>query len=302
MYFILFIPAIILNGVATWVCLHMRSTSTFMVYLKNLVAADLLMTLTIPLAASSKLPGHPQVLEAFFCRFSGPTFYCCMYMSIILLGLISLDRFFKVIKPWGRLLGQSLLFSKGISALVWVFLLSSNLLPTIFLTNQDPYNKSRTFCMNMKSEAGLQLHQSVLVVNSAIFWTASILIGLCYTCIARKVFQSYRNSSSTNDQGNKRVKARVFVVLVVFLLCFVPYHITRMSYINFQLKVKSGCIETGLRVLKDFTVWMATTNVCLDPLIYFFLCKAFREKLRELRPFGIWNLSQSSSNNEASDV
>ena len=106
-----------------------------MVYLKNLVAADLLMTLTLPLYAAVQLPGCPVALKTFTCRVSGPVFYCCMYMSVILLGLISLDRFFKVVRPGGRRPCQSLLLSKTISASIWLFFIICNVLPTIILVS-----------------------------------------------------------------------------------------------------------------------------------------------------------------------
>ncbi|XP_046871195.1 P2Y purinoceptor 13-like [Hypomesus transpacificus] len=299
--FLLFVPATALNSVAAWVCLHLRSSSTFMVYLKNLVVADLLMTLTLPLSATALLPGCPVALRAFTCRVSDPVFYCCMYMSVILLGLISLDRFFKVVRPRGRRPCQSLTLSKTISASAWLFFITSNILPTIVLTNQVPVNGSRDLCMKMKSPTGKALHQKVVSINNAIFWCVSVLIGVCYVCIARKVFQSYKNSGSNNDEGNRRVKVRVFVVVMVFLLCFVPYHVLRILYMKLRAD-KPSCLKTKLRFAKKFSVWLAMTNVCLDPLIYFFLCKPFRNKLREMIRIGDWTNSQSSTNNDEATV
>lgn len=99
LYFFLFPFALLLNGLAAWVSLHLRSTSTFIVYLKNLVAADLLLTLTLPPRAASMLPKAATWLglKAFNCRFSSVIFYTCLYTSISLMGLISLDRFFKIV-------------------------------------------------------------------------------------------------------------------------------------------------------------------------------------------------------------
>ncbi|XP_045069561.1 G-protein coupled receptor 87-like [Coregonus clupeaformis] len=161
LYSLLFLLGLSLNGLAVWVFFSIPSTSTFMVYLKNLVVTDLLMTLTIPLKAANILPSAPLTLKAFTCRYSDVIFYLCMYMSIILLGLISLDRFFKIVRPCGRLLGQNLVFGKVLSASIWV------------------------------------VH----------------------------------------------------------------------------------CTKATLRISKKITLWMSAMNVCLDPLIYFFLCKSFRTNL-----------------------
>uniref|UniRef100_A0A673XBI4 Purinergic receptor P2Y13 n=1 Tax=Salmo trutta TaxID=8032 RepID=A0A673XBI4_SALTR len=279
LYFLLFIPALIINGVAVWVCMQLRSTSTFMVYLKNLLAADLLMTLTIPVKAAKILPSAPLTLKAFACRYSDVIFYLCMYMSIILLGLISLDRFFKIVRPCGRLLGQNLVFGKVLSASIWVVLLATNVIPTMILTNQDPTNKTKEFCMAMKSDAGQGLHGGVVKLNNAIFWVVCVLIFVCYICIARKVFQSYRKSGSSNDEGRHKTKVRVFLVLVVFSVCFIPFHIVRIPHTIQQTNNVKACSQVSISIAQKVTLWLSTVNICLDPLLYFFLCREFREKL-----------------------
>ncbi|KAF4076786.1 hypothetical protein AMELA_G00219100 [Ameiurus melas] len=98
LYFTIFPPALLLNLVVAWICLHLKANSTFMVYLKHLVAADLLMTLTFPIRGASELPEASHGLHAFACRFSSVFFYLAMNMSVILMGLISLDRYLKIAK------------------------------------------------------------------------------------------------------------------------------------------------------------------------------------------------------------
>ncbi|XP_028978090.2 P2Y purinoceptor 13 [Esox lucius] len=279
LYFLIFILALIMNGVAVRVCMRLHSTTTFIVYLKNLVAADLLMTLTIPLKAANDMPNAPLALKTFSCRYSDVIFYLCMYMSILLLALISLDRFFKIVKPCGRLLAQKLVFGKVMSAFFWVGLLGLEVIPTIVLTNQDPTNNTNGSCIKMKSDTGLLFHSNLIIFNVTLFWLLCVLICSCYICIARKVLQSYRKSGSRNNTGMHKTKVRVFLVLAVFLVCFVPYHALRIPYTLLQVKIESTCTKSTLRIAKKITLWISSINVCLDPLIYFFLCKSFRTSL-----------------------
>lgn len=134
--FFMFPIALLLNGIAGWLSLHLDSTSTFIVYLKNLVAADLLITLMIPLKAASMLPGATVEFRAFICRYAGVSFYCSSYTSIVLMGLISLDRFFKIVWLRGKVLGQNMKFSVIMSTLVWILLFGGTAIPNIFLTDQ----------------------------------------------------------------------------------------------------------------------------------------------------------------------
>ena len=281
--FVLFVPALLLNVMAAWISWHLKTKSSFVVYLKNLVVADLLMTLIIPLRAGDRLPGSPWGLQAFNCQFGSVLFYLCMYVSVVLMGVISLDRFFKIVQPGGKLFGQSAIFGKMVSAIVWVVLFSINTIPTMVLTSEKPANGTAELCMAMKNDLGKRYHNAVTIFCNMIFLVVLIVIGFCYTCIAKRVVESNRNSGSTNVEGKRKIKARVFIVLVVFLVCFAPYHITRIPYVRRQVVNKINCRWASLKVAKSLTLWLATTNVCLDPLIYILLCKAFREKLCEVK-------------------
>uniref|UniRef100_A0A8C4E2S5 Purinergic receptor P2Y13 n=1 Tax=Dicentrarchus labrax TaxID=13489 RepID=A0A8C4E2S5_DICLA len=281
-YFFMFPIALLLNGVAAWVSLHLRSTSTFIVYLKNLVAADLLMTLTLPLMAASKLPGAMIELRMFSCRYSDVIFYNCLYTSITLMGLISLDRFFKIVRPCGKVLGQNVVFSLVMSTLVWVVLFA---LPNIILSNRSVTNGTEiSSCMNLKGPVGLEIHENIVIYLNVLFWLVSVVIVVCYICITNKVIQSFRNSGSNNNQGKQKIKLRVFLVVIVFFVSFGPYHFVRIPYTFQQVNYSSNtdCSYLKGRFAKEFSLWFATTNICMNPLLYIFLCREFKEKLMSM--------------------
>uniref|UniRef100_A0A3B4AIY2 G-protein coupled receptors family 1 profile domain-containing protein n=1 Tax=Periophthalmus magnuspinnatus TaxID=409849 RepID=A0A3B4AIY2_9GOBI len=279
--FVLVFPcALILNGMASWISLHLKSTSTFIVYLKNLVAADLLMTLTLPLMGASLQPGITVELRAFTCRYSDVIFYCALYTSIALMGLISLDRFFKIVKPCGKSLGQNVMFSHVMSSLVWLILFGGTCIPTMILTDKPPpAGMSKNFCMELKSVHGLRLHGYVVLLMEAEFWFICALTVFCYIFITVKVLQSFRNSGSNNSQGKKKTKLRVFLILLVFFTCFVPLHIMRIPH---TLQEVYGCTQVWSEVLYKLSLWLSTTNTCLDPLLYIFLCREYKNKLADM--------------------
>lgn len=282
LYFLLFPAALLLNGTAAWVSVHLHSTTTFVVYLKNLVAADLLMTLTLPPVAADKLPGVALGLRVFDCRFSSVVFYSCMYTSISFMGLISLDRFFKIVRPGGKVLGQSAAFSVAMSSLVWLAIFGATALPTMILTNREPGNTTEEFCMSLKSPAGLALHHGVILGMDVLFWLVSVLIIFCYICITATVLQSFRNSQSSNSEGKNRTKFRVFLILLVFFVCFVPLQVLRILITSEKIVGRNNCSETWLSVLHDFFRLLSASNACLDPFLYLYLCREFRDKLVDL--------------------
>lgn len=278
LYFLMFPIASLLNGVAAWVSLHLKSTSTFMVYLKNLVAADVVLTLIIPIKAASELENKSKSLFILSC-FVAPIMYSTMYTCIALLGLIGLDRFVKTMTLRSRLFGQNVTFSKLLSGLVWVFLFVGTGLPNMILS--DKLVNITDSCMEMKAKVGLSYHENSVIFLNVFFWFVSVVIAVCYICITNKVIQSFRNSGSNNNQGKQRVKLRVFLVVIVFFLSFGPYHIVRIPYTFQQVSSSSntGCSYLSSKFAKNLSLWCAITNICMNPLLYIFLCREFKEKL-----------------------
>ncbi|XP_061682647.1 P2Y purinoceptor 12 isoform X2 [Syngnathoides biaculeatus] len=282
LYSVLFIVALVLNFGAAWIFFSIPSKSTFMVFLKNVVVADVLMTLTIPLKALTDAGVGSGSLRAFHCRYSAVLFYTTMYISIILLGLISLDRYLKIVRPFGKGALQRVWVGKLLSASVWIGMLSLAL-PNVILSNQPPrYSNGRVKCTSMKSQAGLFWHEGFIYFCEVIFWGTLALMVFCYTFISKKVYESYKASKSSSQAATRRTKAKVFVVVAVFFICFAPYHFARVPYTLTQTSnAISHCrTKNALFVAKEATLWLSASNVCLDPLIYVFLCSVFRRRLR----------------------
>lgn len=119
----------------------------------------MLMTLTIPVRILSDAGVGSSQLRAFHCRYSAVLFYITMYISILLLGLISLDRYLKIVKPFGKGALQKVRVGQLLSAAIWVVMLSLAL-PNIILSDQPPrISGGRVKCTSMKNKAGLLWHE-----------------------------------------------------------------------------------------------------------------------------------------------
>lgn len=279
LYFLMFPVALLLNGVAAWISLHLKSTSTFMVYLKNLVGADIVLTLIILLIGIEGLSDVSNIVYVLGCYIK-PAFYSTQYTCIGLLGLISLDRFFKIMMPRSRFFSQNLTVSRVLSCSLWLILFCTTALPNIVLSNKPVSISEITTCMLLKGPAGLEFHQNTVIYLNAFFWFISVIMVVCYICITNRVIQSFRNSGSNNNQGKKKVKLRVFVVVIVFFLFFGPYHIVRIPYTFQQVSTsETSCLYLTLKFAKELSLWFATANICMNPLLYVFLCREFREKI-----------------------
>lgn len=231
-------------------------------------------------------------LRVLVCRVSSVLFYLTMYISILFFGLISIDRCRKTLQPFKGTNSARLARRKLLSAAVWIFLLAL-CLPNVILTSKvptSPYFK----CSDLKTKAGLRWHEVVNYVCQVVFWGNLVTVTVCYTLITKELYRSYARTQSRatcrdrdgapaqRPQRAKRpMNANVFLVLVVFFVCFVPFHFARVPYTMSQTRgLLFDCkLKLFFFQLKESTLFLSSLNSLLDPLIYFFLCKSFRTTL-----------------------
>ncbi|XP_059848733.1 P2Y purinoceptor 14-like [Hypanus sabinus] len=283
LYSLVFIGGLLLNILAAWIFCHVPNKSSFVIYLKNIVAADLLLIVTLPFKILSDTPIGTWQLKAIVCRYTAVVFYSSMYVSIIFLGLISLDRYLKIVQPQKNLFMQKVTVAKVISVGCWVFIMSFAL-PSIILTNKDPTPETAGACMKLKSDIGRNWHEFIIIKCQVIFWAVFLLLTLCYLAILKKLYWSKRKFQKDSSTVVKKANRNIFSILAVFFICFVPYQFIRIPYDKYRLANKNCVTSNSLYYAKEFTLLLCAFNVCLDPVIYFLLCKAFTKQLcRKLR-------------------
>lgn len=281
LYLAVFVAGILLNGVSAWIFFYVSSSKSLIVYLKNIVVADFLMSLTFPFKILGDSGLGPWQINVFVCRVSAVLFYVNMYVSIVFFGLISFDRYYKIVKPLLTSFIHSVNYSKLLSVTVWVLMLLLAV-PNIILTNQKArYGKAtRIKCVELKNELGLKWHKASNYIFVGIFWIVFLLLVIFYTAITRKIFKSHLKSRRNSISVKKKSSRNIFSIMFVFFVCFVPYHIARIPYTQSQTEAHYSCqSKEMLLYVKEFTLVLSAANVCLDPIIYFFLCQPFREIL-----------------------
>ncbi|XP_061493028.1 P2Y purinoceptor 14 [Rhineura floridana] len=278
-YAFIFLGGILLNGVAAWVFLYIPSKTSFIVYLKNIVIADLIMSLTFPFKIFADSEIGPWQLSVVVCRFSAVIFYLNMYISITLFGLIGFDRCYKVVKPQFVTSFHTVRCSKIICVVVWALQIFISF-PNIILTDQSPTKDNSKKCVNLKSTLGVHWHTTSNYICLGIFWIVFLLLIVFYSSIARKIYISHQKFRRNSKLTRKKTNRNIFTIMFVFIICFVPYHIGRIPYTLSQTSSQYTCqTQKMLFYIKELALLLSAANVCLDPIIYVFLCQPFKERL-----------------------
>ncbi|XP_053507452.1 G-protein coupled receptor 87-like [Ictalurus furcatus] len=295
LYLLVFVAGLLLNSMAVWVFFQIRTQKrTFMLYLRNMAVADLFMTLTLPINILTEAKVASSGLEGVSCRYTAVLFYCCMYASILFLGLVALDRYLKIVRPFGGTCGACLYsysFTVAMAVMVWLVMIALSL-PNVILTDK-PVTKNMTNCAELKSEVGKKWHGVVIYMNILIFFLVLITLLTCYISIYRHIHRSSSQFIIVGETTQRKAKKgqNILVLLVVFFICFVPYHLCRIPF----TKSQTDGVQMNFTLLngKKATLLLSMFNVCLDPIIYFLMCKSFRSKLSQT--LGFWTVSDNMS-------
>ncbi|CAH2247168.1 P2Y purinoceptor 14 [Pelobates cultripes] len=280
LYTIIFFVGICLNGLNLWIFCYIPSDRSFIVYLKNIVVADLIMTITFPVKILSDAKIGHEMLYIVVCRFSQVVFYLNMYIGILFLAILGFDRYYKIVMPMQSSSFQTVSFSKFISAGIWITMAIITV-PNMILTNKPSSGTGKTNCAQLKSPLGVQWHKASNYICIAIFVFVFCLLVVFYLSISRKIYKSHQRLRRNSD-ARRASKRNIYSILFVFFVCFVPYHVCRIPYTLSQTGSNYSCqVRNTLFYIKEITLLMSASNVCLDPVIYFFMCQPFRKRLFE---------------------
>ncbi|XP_063772133.1 G-protein coupled receptor 87 [Pseudophryne corroboree] len=277
LYLVIFLGSVMLNGLAVWIFFHIRNKTSFIFYLKNIMVADLLMTASFPFKITQTSGIAPWHFNIYLCRYTSILFYTSMYISIVFLGLISIDRYLKVVKPFGSSKMYSIKFTKVVSLCVWLTM-TLFALPNVILTNVQPTRNNVNDCMKLKSPFGVKWHKAIVYIDMFIFFTVMVVLIACYISISRHIQKSSKPFISCSSR-TRRHNQSIRVVVAVFFVCFLPYHLCGLPFL-FQLDtILDKYVYNILVYCKESTLFLSACNVCLDPIIYFFMCRSFSQRL-----------------------
>ncbi|KAL3991276.1 ATP-dependent RNA helicase TDRD12 [Sarotherodon galilaeus] len=297
LYFVIFLVGLFLNGGAACIFFRVPADSGLVVYLKNMVVADLLMLCTYPFKIVAQLELGDWYIHVIVCRYTAVIFYCSMYMGILFMGLISLERYVKIVRTSpssitttscrtrvARIFSlhhlQNPMCARVLAVLSWT-LFTVFLMPNSLLTNKEANKENARKCMDLKTVLGKEWHRVSSIFSVSMFWVTLVVLAFCYASIARRIYQSYRRVRCDNSDVCRKSNRSIFSILVVFFICFVPYHVCRIPYTLSQMP-ESGFSRYACFLLlqvKEGTLFLSALNVCLDPVIYFLMCRTFRESL-----------------------
>lgn len=269
MYSIISVIGFFGNLLALWVFhFSTQKINSITVYMKNLAISDLLLALCLPFRVAYQNQSGPLVL----CKMIGIVFYITMYVSIFLLSLISLDRYLKIIRPLKQFRIHTVARSTAIARVVWLFCITAML---SFFFGDSKKGPCGQRCFHFKRRGHLSATLNMCAVG--FFFILLLFFLYSYGKISRKLYDvSLKSTQEQSKRSSSRAILKTFVVLAIFIICFLPYHVIRVPYILAQAELIPNEWIQALHLANEMVLCVSALNCCFDPVIFFFLSSGFK--------------------------
>uniref|UniRef100_A0A8C8VGJ9 G-protein coupled receptors family 1 profile domain-containing protein n=1 Tax=Pelusios castaneus TaxID=367368 RepID=A0A8C8VGJ9_9SAUR len=267
-YFIVFLLGLLGNGLGLWsLCAGSRrsSWSALRVLVCNLGVADLLYVFTLPFLMTYYHQGRVWSFGKESCRLMRALFHINLYASIGFLTCISIHRYLGIVHPLkirGRCqaLGPNLL----LSALVWGWVIIQ-VSPDFSFSK---INSTGTKCHDTTGNENLDAYLPyVLAITMTGFVIPFLIIVGCYGHV---VVVLVRNENVNPTLKRRSIKL-VVLVMVLFSICFLPYHVFRnLNLLTRKWQLQGACTQTLKNIYVSYQVsrGLASFNSALNPLLY----------------------------------
>ncbi|XP_057192381.1 C-X-C chemokine receptor type 1 isoform X2 [Triplophysa rosa] len=276
-YVLIFLLAVPGNLIVGWVIgSNKRALSSSDVYLFNLMLADTLLALILPFSAVSVV--HGWVFGDAMCKLVCLVKEINFYTSILFLVCISVDRYMVIVRAMESQKAQRRLCSGVACGMVWVL---GGVLSLPSLYNEKFYSKmgKQTVCAEQFD------------VNNADEWRLATrilrhLLGFLLPLVIMLICYSVTVARLLRTRGFQKQRAMKVIVTVVvaFLLCWTPFHVTTIVDTLLRAKVfQFSCsTRTSVDVAMFATQNLGLVHCCVNPVLYAFVGEKFRRRFMQL--------------------
>uniref|UniRef100_A0A3Q3MLW6 G-protein coupled receptors family 1 profile domain-containing protein n=1 Tax=Mastacembelus armatus TaxID=205130 RepID=A0A3Q3MLW6_9TELE len=273
-----FILGFLGNGLALWIfCFHLKPWKSSTVLLFNLAMADFLLNMALPFRASYYLSGIKWKFGNALCNI-------CLFMlamnrtgSTLFLMVIAVDRYMRVVHPHHPI--NSLSVSKAVLGALALWVLTIAMTAHVFALQHPELTYCESFMIETERQQNLTWHKFVFIIS---FFIPLFVILYCTIHIIAHL----RGRQLAQHAKIKKALCFITVVVVLFIICFLPSNITQLliwAKISNTPSTSSPYICPDLESLTTafyITVSMTYLNSALDPVVYYFSSPGFKSIYR----------------------
>lgn len=263
-----------------------KRLSEVKIYMISLTLADLLYIMFLPFWIDYYLHRGDWRFHTFTCSLFGSLFYINTYSTLFFLSLVSFTRYLAVSRPVKTAQSAQRNRGIGVTVLVWLLIVCCSL--CILIDNKKHVNEKNGTMSCFEDYTEGKQWKELLVIHSLMLLAFVVTLGAVisnYVLILRKLSREQTGLRVPQHKLKKKAVRMVLTVLVIYMVCFLPYHLIQLPWMLLVLDVvhSTDCpFRKTFNDVHQVTLGLMSINCVLDPVIYCFLTEDFRRYLREL--------------------
>lgn len=259
---------------------YKRAKTMTDVYLLNVAIADLLLVVALPLIIYNEQ--HDWSMGSLACKVLRGAYSINLYSGMLLLACVSGDRYVAIVQA-RRSFGirsKAVVYSRLICFAIWALAIALSIPTVIYnerVTDTDPRETISVCQMEFYHKATAKL-MKVLVPSLQVsigFFLPLLIMVVCYSRIVCTLL------TAQSIQRHKAVRV-VFAVVVVFIICHMPYNVTLLQQTLRLFQQRECPAEKMIITTLNITRSLAYLHCCINPILYAFIGVKFRNTSRKI--------------------
>ncbi|NXE89917.1 OXGR1 protein, partial [Menura novaehollandiae] len=255
----------------------MRPWKSSTIIMLNLAMTDFLYVVTLPFFIHYYANGNNWIFGDFMCKFIHFCFYFNMYSGIIFLSCFSIFRFLVVVHPIKCLFLQNRRWAVVTCAAVWMISLVA--LSPLAILIAPSHRQNRTICPDLAAAEDLDTsrwYNWILTVFA--FFLPLLTVTMCYVLI----ICTLATGPHTRACYKQKARRLAVVLLVVFYMCFLPFHVFRGIRLELRVRPVSCHLKKVILFMFIITKPLAALNTFGNLLLYVVLGDKFQQAIFSL--------------------
>uniref|UniRef100_A0A3Q2VG57 Growth hormone secretagogue receptor type 1 n=1 Tax=Haplochromis burtoni TaxID=8153 RepID=A0A3Q2VG57_HAPBU len=288
----------ILTILVVWLRPHMR-TSTYL-YLSSMAVSDLLILLLLPLDLYKLWRPRPWPLGDLACKLTMFLSECCTFCTILHITFLSLERYLAVCWP---ITAKTVVTRRRTRAIIGCLWLSAavSAAPVLVMVGVEDgggmdgssnegrggeTDKRECRCTHFAISSGLL--SAMMILSNLYFLVPLCILGVVYSLIGRTLW--LRPKSSRRDQSHRNTVKMLGVIVLAFVLCWLPFHVGRTIFsLSLVFSDTYAPPDTHLYFLYYLSQYFNLVSsvlfylsAAINPLLYNLMSARYRHAVRSL--------------------
>uniref|UniRef100_A0A8C6SZG5 Si:dkey-63b1.1 n=1 Tax=Neogobius melanostomus TaxID=47308 RepID=A0A8C6SZG5_9GOBI len=262
-------------------CLQRKPCSVADIYLGNLAAADFVLMTCLPFWAVTISRGHRWDFGELLCKLVNVAISMNYVCSILFLTLISLDRYFALVKPMSPSPFRRRSCAKRFCLIIWILGFIFSLPILLFRTVSYVEDPGIRACILVYPHPDWLVHHN-MARNIFSFLLPVLLMAYC----TGHIVVSLKDGGTlglASFRAERKATRLVLAVMVVFLICWTPLQLLRFLDTLDYFGLTPGCLwghilDVGLQL----STYLGYSNSAINPLLLVIVGRDFRKRAREV--------------------